>query len=269
MNMNNRFAVVEGCPGNNRASLLRHWSSDQKRPKQHKPTCKESLDNIINLTIVSMDIIPRDLWPTIVAYMDDQTKRKMRLASTTWFNLIKYDNFKLYGTRSDDIPAITERLLKYNWKINLAFKRPQIIDSTIFVEHLPKLTNLRELLAYECPSPNNTKDQWMRFSTLTNMEDWQFGYDVPLRLLQNFVNLRTWKRYGSEETLAPILKQMGNLSSLTFIDDSAQTWPFALVKYAEKLTSLDIFMQGRFTKGNEMALFNESETFFARRGTRR
>jgi hypothetical protein len=74
-----------------------------------------------------------------------QTQRQLRLANTKWFNIIKYNNFRLYFTRKEDIPAITERLSKYSWPIKLFFLKSKFNDLLDVIDYLPKLTNLIKL----------------------------------------------------------------------------------------------------------------------------
>jgi hypothetical protein len=110
-----------------------------------------------------MEIIPQDVWSVIARFMDDKTRRQMRLASTKWFNIIKYDDFKLYFTKSDDVGAITDRLAKYSWPINLTFLKSKFKDALDLINNLPKLTNLIKLHSdgMDVETSHVTADQWM------------------------------------------------------------------------------------------------------------
>jgi hypothetical protein len=201
-----------------------------------------------------MDLIPQDVWPLIASFLDYKTQRQLRLANTKWFNIIKYSSFRLYFTRKEDIPAITERLSKYSWPIKLFFLKSKFDDLLDVINYLPKLTNLIKLKSdsVDIETEHVTHEQWMQLSVLTNLEVWiPFAELVPFDLWQKLTKLTAWYTSAPEETLAPVLKQMANLKSLNFFE-STKTWPFALVPNPEKLTFLHMSAQEKILHGREM-----------------
>jgi len=201
------------------------------------------------------DTIPVDVWPLIAQFMDVQTKRLMRLASTKWFNIIKYNDFTLYYSRSEDVPAITDRLSKYSWPIELSFNKHKNNDALDVIAHLSKLTNLKKI-KNSFPDisikTDITLEQWMCLSTLTNIECWNFlENDTPLDLLKKFTKLTYFKSNSDEEHARELLKGLPNLDSLIFRETSS-TWPFALIPNPEKLTLLKMTSQIPQQHGRQM-----------------
>jgi hypothetical protein len=220
------------------------------------PTIRSSTEKqqFVGILIFAMDLIPQDVWPLIASFLDDKTRRQLRLANTKWFNIIKYNNFRLYFTRQEDIPAITERLSKYSWPIKITFVKSKFNDLLDVIDYLPKLTNLIKLKSdsVDVETEQVTHEQWMQLSVLTNLEVWiPFAESVPFELWQKLTKLTAWYTSAPEETLAPVLKHMANLKSLNFFE-STKTWPFALVPNPEKLTFLHMSAQEKILHGSEM-----------------
>jgi hypothetical protein len=195
-----------------------------------------------------MDTIPQDIWPVIGSFMDERSRRQMRLASTKWFNIVKYNYFKIHGAKSEDIPAITEQLSKYSWPIKLSLINAKIHRALDLIDYLPKLTNLTRIkTTCACTDFDGlTDEKWMQLSTLTNIEVWEVWKGiVPPQLYGKFPNLtRYWVADGQESVLVPVLKQMSNLQELCFFP-RLTTWPFVHLPHPEKLTSFDVTLSQR------------------------
>ncbi len=201
-----------------------------------------------------MDTTPQDVWPRIAEFMDAKTKRIMRLASTAWFNLIKYNDFTLYFTKLEDLPTIVDRLSKYSWPIKLTFAQHKFTVAPELVMPLKNLTNLLALDAISaacCERGPPTQSEWMQLSTLTNMECWRFMPGIaPCDLYKSFKKLKEWEYSGAdydedESSGQDILALLPDLHSLSYHANS-DTWPFALLQNPEQLTELSMSVAATF-----------------------
>ena len=144
-----------------------------------------------------MDTIPQDVWPKIASYVDLKGKRQLRLASITWFNIIKYGDFKIYFAEDKALPAISERLSKYSWPIKLTFEKHKLKSVRNIINNVKNITNMIEFSADEPLNDfsdiNNLEDSdWLNLSTLTNIEQWNFLLsDIPATLWMHFTKLKS------------------------------------------------------------------------------
>jgi hypothetical protein len=167
--------------------------------------------------IVVMDSLPPEIISIIIYFMDDLSRRTIRLANMKWFTKIQYKNFTCYKTMAEQLPQILDRLSKYTFPLELAFLRSQCPITAELFKSLGRLTQLRRL------ELGNILWNWCTpvqdlhpLTNLTNLE--QIDQRIPPDIYCHYINLR---RLDLRST---VTKPIRNLTRFTKLDTI--TWLF-------------------------------------------
>jgi hypothetical protein len=154
-----------------------------------------------------MEILPADIRSVIVDFMDNESRRRMRLASTTWFKIIRYDNFVFHYVQEDRFEQICQKLSRYNFPLQLTLQDLKFEFSKQHFDQLGQLTQLINLgLAidiFEIPV-----GEFCSLTNLTNLEN--VGNDWPLPIKRHFPNLKVMRCTDefSPETDVPLFSKL-------------------------------------------------------------
>lgn len=192
-----------------------------------------------------MENLPFELLQQIASLMDDRSRRFMRLSSTKWFDIIKYNNFTCYFTRPQSLKQITERLISNSYahqEIGLTFlKTHQDCKEVQVVDSISILTNLTSLFLdyYQFQADANL---WLKLTTLTKLKSVRLKIEYPITLLQSMIQLTSmhfnrFKLNYADVALALALNS--NVQSLTFTTRAEnQLDIFATMANPSRLTRL-------------------------------
>jgi hypothetical protein len=197
--------------------------------------------------------LPRDIQISVIELLDNKSKRFFRLASKELFNVVRYNDFNIYFARSSTWPAIADRLGKYQWPIQLKFKKIGFdLTAENIIEHLYKIKSLisvdvdwgdKIIQSFDETNPKNL-ERWMQLSTLTNLQRFNMK-DTTHILLPNYMNLTTLSYTGA---LSPnkFLDRATNLHELTFTSLLNDPHILLPIDALAKLTRLDVTLERNF-----------------------
>lgn len=213
----------------------------------------------MDLQIHDINSLPHEVHQEIGSYLDNRSKRQMRLANTTWFKIINYTYFCIWIPRDAMMDALVDRLARYTQPISLRFKKQPNLDPEKFV----KISQLTNLTTFQLAPENRIDDKyWLQFSTLTNLEYfWScmtgvYFDNYPFKLLENFKKLRGLETYRLNfkfEELASVFEKLHHLESIKITAEAPDNVNLISKMHAEHLTSLEL----NFT--NNQVLFSEAD----------
>jgi hypothetical protein len=129
------------------------------------------------------------------------------------------------------------------------------------VRHISKLTNLQRL-QFTGQLSSGSKNEWMKLTTLANIEELEFNYSCyPLELVSALTNLKHWVVRDRSATLPDLVRVLKNLTNLESLYGTYNhVWP-AIIPNPSRLTLLhmEIIPQYNF-KAQELTDLNINTT---------
>jgi hypothetical protein len=166
-----------------------------------------------------MDNLPTDIKRHIQSYLDDNSKRILRLASTSWFESVQYSHFNLrYHPQNSRIPrSFFERLTTYRHPISIHLTYNTLFTNEL-LDQLACTTNLVSLTwpHYLISTDDNPNVDWMKLSTLTNLVHLNYYFDQTnaLELLAMLTNITSLEGDHIDEDELEILPYCTKLEKL-------------------------------------------------------
>ncbi len=197
------------------------------------------------------DSLPLEIKKIIAGFLDDRSRRNVRVSSTEWFHLVKYDNFVFYYTSEALLPEVIARMAKYDNQIGITFRKSSVesiltplnvgdVKEAFF--GLSRLTNLTRLefenQSFDCSMPN----PWLRFTTLTNLQYFKAIEKYKQSYLALLPFLTSLKEVdGADEWLVRRMTALTDLQRLQVTLSGNNMELFERLKFPERLSSLSVY----------------------------
>lgn len=164
---------------------------------------------------VLMEQLPLEILKHTISFLDNKSRRNLRATNTQWLKGVDYRTFALYFTREADLPTICDRLSQYTQPLSVSFKKHFDIKTSVFLEHITRITSLTELdlpdlqplgLADRMGPNYRAGDEFLVLSKLSNLkrlgptpsdiqaELYSNGFD-PLVICEHFSNLTSLQAF--------------------------------------------------------------------------
>jgi hypothetical protein len=182
-----------------------------------------------------MEEIPSEIRAIIATFLDERSRRMMRLANTPWFNTIHYDDFTFNYTTEEQVPQIFQRLRRYEQPLGLTFEKSKYELKPQDYEEIGQLTQLTKLILNNARGLKTTEDVLFPLTTLTNLEI--MDQKLPPKIIQHYVNCKSLSfTFVEFDTLD--LTLFSKLENLGFISPQTETNFLQSVPHNQFMTEL-------------------------------
>lgn len=196
--------------------------------------------------------LPSEIRAIIANFLDERSRRMMRLANTPWFNTIHYDDFTCNYTTEEQVPQIFQRLRRYEQPLGLTFKNSKFELKPQDYEEIGQLTQLTKLILNDARGSKKV-DVLLPLTTLTNLEI--MDQRLPPEIMQHYVNCRSLS-FSFAEFKTLDLTLFSKLENLGFISPEAETNFLQVVPPYQFMTGLlAAFTQRKVIDEKELTRF--------------
>jgi hypothetical protein len=208
-----------------------------------------------------METLPLELRSLIISLLpDDRSRRRLRLASTQWFNQVAYNDFTFNFTTEEKVPQILCRLQQYTSPIGITFRRPKCTLKKQHFEEIGRLTHLTKLNIEGKMIADITEIEDMApLTRLTNLEE---ANDLPSSITTRLANLKNITvSYSKSLDLSKFTQPESVIINSPFAFDT-----LCIIPHTQRITKLvsDTYSMREVPGGAAFFSFDEISTRYPR-----
>lgn len=206
--------------------------------------------------------LPYEIIDKVLRDMDARSKRNLRQASTTLFDIIDYRNFAIYFARSKQLPKMVTVFSRYQKPIGLTFTKTINLKPKA-INYLSKLTNITSL-SFDIYATYKDQKHLTGLAQLTNLQQLTFSSPISycdskilasldkLTKLEMVSSSEDWKVFSSKFSLLDVdlddadnsiietIQNIGHLTSLKIETFCLRDDNFPALANASNLKSLQL-----------------------------
>eukprot|EP00029_Vermamoeba_vermiformis_P012838 TRINITY_DN778_c1_g1_i1.p1 TRINITY_DN778_c1_g1~~TRINITY_DN778_c1_g1_i1.p1 ORF type:complete len:543 (+),score=67.87 TRINITY_DN778_c1_g1_i1:111-1739(+) len=189
-----------------------------------------------------MEDLPSETKAIIGSFLDDRSRRVMRLASTQWFNRIRYNDFVLYFTTEKQVPQILTKLGRYASPLSITFRKPKCTLTKQNYEAFGQLTQLRKLILDNAIRNDFSVEDLHPLTNLTNLEE--IDRHLPAEIMRHFVKVKKINFTAMEQVQLLDLPRFSKLEEVDWypqsLADPPTADPLLIVHHTQHVTKLAV-----------------------------